>query len=136
MKLADRTKAFGETLAFSLGVSAVVLSLASPAQAIQPLSAFIEASNDANTDLQISRSTNEQRDAEADRSTSALLPSFSAQGTYTRNQFEVAFPGQRARRNGHGRDLAAKSVGWEPHFERANHRHRRLGTPQGRARSK
>jgi outer membrane protein TolC len=79
-------------LALSLGVTTVVVSLASPAQAIQPLSAFIEASDDANTDLQITRSTNEQRDAEADRSTGALLPSFSAQGTYTRNQFEVAFP--------------------------------------------
>ncbi len=79
-------------MAFPLGVTAVVLSLASPARAIQPLSAFIQASNDANTDLQITRSTNEQRDAEADRSTNALLPSFTAQGTYTRNQFEVAFP--------------------------------------------
>ncbi len=92
MKLADRTKADGAALALSLGVTAVVLSLASPARAIQPLSAFIQASNDANTDLQITRSTNEQRDAEADRSSNALLPSFTAQGTYTRNQYEVAFP--------------------------------------------
>ena len=79
-------------LAFSLGMTAAVLSLAVPARAIQPLSAFIQASNEANTDLQITRSTSEQRDAEADRSSNALLPSFTAQGTYTRNQYEVAFP--------------------------------------------
>jgi outer membrane protein TolC len=39
-----------------------------------------------------SAATVAQRDAEADRATGALLPTLQAQGTYTRNQYEVAFP--------------------------------------------
>ncbi|HEY4103903.1 MAG TPA: TolC family protein [Polyangiaceae bacterium] len=70
----------------------VTMLCAAPARAIQPLALFVQASTEANADLQIARSTSIQRDAEADRSTGLLLPSFTAQGTYTRNQYEVAFP--------------------------------------------
>jgi outer membrane protein len=72
--------------------AAAVLLLGTPAHAIQPLAAFIDSANDANTDLQVARVTTEQRDAEAQRAGGALLPSFTAQGVYTRNQYEVSFP--------------------------------------------
>ena len=73
--------------------AAAVWLWVSPARAIQPLPAFLGAANEANPDLLIARSTGVQREAESDRSTGALLPSFTAQGTYTRNQYEVSFPG-------------------------------------------
>lgn len=69
-----------------------VLGYGGPARALQPLGEFIGAADRANPDLQAARATAEQRDAEADRASGALLPSLAAQGTYTRNQYEVAFP--------------------------------------------
>lgn len=73
-------------------VVAACLFVSPHAFAIQPLSAFLQAADEQNPDLAVARATVDQRDAEADRATGALLPSFTAQGTYTRNQYEVAFP--------------------------------------------
>jgi outer membrane protein TolC len=89
MKRAAAAPAF---VARSAAVAAAALLSAAPARAIQPLSAFLQSANEANTDLQIAVATGNQRDADVARATGALLPSFTAQGTYTRNQYEVSFP--------------------------------------------
>jgi outer membrane protein TolC len=59
------------------------------ASALQPLAVFVAgaANNPASRE---SRATLEQRDAEQSTATGHLLPSLSATGTYTRNQYEVA----------------------------------------------
>jgi outer membrane protein TolC len=62
------------------------------AHALQPLDAFLARSEVTNPDVRVSVATARQREAEADRATGALLPSVQAQGTYTRNQYEVSFP--------------------------------------------
>jgi outer membrane protein TolC len=62
------------------------------AHALQPLDAFLTRASDVNPDLRVSQAIAAQRAAEADRAAGSLLPSFQAQGTYTRNQYEVAFP--------------------------------------------
>ncbi|MDB4976694.1 MAG: outer rane efflux protein [Myxococcaceae bacterium] len=69
------------------------LSWSSAGHALQPLDAFVQNAHKTNPDLRVSAATNAQREAEADRATGALLPSVQAQGNYTRNQYEVAFPG-------------------------------------------
>ena len=98
---ADMTRPFTASRHIRAGRAALLMSGAvlgascswvSPARAIQPLPAFLGAADEANSDLLIARSTSVQRDAESDRSTGALLPSLTAQGTYTRNQYEVSFP--------------------------------------------
>jgi outer membrane protein TolC len=90
--LASTRAARAARAALLVGVAAATWSWASPARAIQPLPAFLGAANEANPDLLIACSTSAQREAESDRSTGTLLPSFTAQGTYTRNQYEVSFP--------------------------------------------
>lgn len=71
---------------------ATILGVAPRVEALQPLDVFLARAAEANPDVRISQATQAQRDAEADRATGSLLPSFQAQGTYTRNQYEVAFP--------------------------------------------
>jgi outer membrane protein TolC len=69
-----------------------VLGWSTTAHALQPLDAFVTSAQKTNPQLRASASLNEQRDAEADRATGALLPSLLAQGAYTRNQYEIEFP--------------------------------------------
>ncbi len=71
---------------------AVALTIERRAYALQPLDAFLKRAGETNPDVLAGDATAVQREAEADRATGALLPSFQAQGTYTRNQYEVAFP--------------------------------------------
>ncbi|MGC4089180.1 MAG: TolC family protein [Polyangiaceae bacterium] len=70
-------------LALGLGVSR-------PAQATQPLETFMAAARTHSFDARESAVTSEQRDAEADAALGALLPSVTARGSYTRNQYQVA----------------------------------------------
>lgn len=62
-----------------------------PAWALQPLSAFVEAAHRNNFDGREARLTTRQREADVGISRAALLPSLSARGTYTQNQYEVKF---------------------------------------------
>jgi outer membrane protein TolC len=74
------------------GASLLSLTVTHPAYALQPLDTFVARAMETNPELRAATATASQRDAEVDRATGALLPSFQAQGTYTRNQYEVAFP--------------------------------------------
>jgi outer membrane protein len=71
-------------------LSVFSLSVSRAANALQPLSVFVAgaANNPASREA---RATLEQRDAEQSTATGHLYPSLSATGTYTRNQYEVAF---------------------------------------------
>jgi outer membrane protein TolC len=66
---------------------------ARPAFALQPVTEFLEHARTYNPQNRAARATAVQRDAEVGVSTGSLLPSLSAQGTYTRNQYPVAFQG-------------------------------------------
>ncbi|MDB5216719.1 MAG: outer rane efflux protein [Myxococcaceae bacterium] len=66
-------------------------TVASPAYALQPLEAFIASSKQNNPDNKEASAIERQRDAQRDVATAAYLPSFTAQGVYTRNQYEAAF---------------------------------------------
>ncbi|MDB4987667.1 MAG: outer rane efflux protein [Myxococcaceae bacterium] len=87
---ASRRKRCGRVLALA---AATVCSLSVPARALQPLDVFVERAQKVNTDVRVSTALHQQRDAEADRATGSLLPSLQAQGNYTRNQYQVEFPG-------------------------------------------
>ena len=60
-----------------------------PAMALQPLSAFVAAAHQNNPDAVVADATLRQRDAEIDLSRARLLPSFTASGVYTHNEFEA-----------------------------------------------
>jgi outer membrane protein TolC len=62
----------------------------SVAQATQPLQDFLSAAKTKNYSLREQRATKEQRDWEQDAALGRILPSFTARGIYTRNQFEIA----------------------------------------------
>jgi outer membrane protein len=66
---------------------------ARPAFALQPVTEFLEHARTWNPQNRAAHATAVQRDEEVAVSTGSLLPSLSAQGTYTRNQYEVAPPG-------------------------------------------
>lgn len=67
----------------------VGLLAASPAWALQPLGDFLAKTESRNFDVREARATALQRDAEAKTALGRILPSFTARGTYTRNQYEV-----------------------------------------------
>jgi outer membrane protein TolC len=62
---------------------------ARPAFALQPVTEFLEHARTWNPQNRAARATAVQRDAEVAVSTGSLLPRLTAQGTYTRNQYEV-----------------------------------------------
>jgi outer membrane protein TolC len=66
-----------------------------PAFGLQPLSTFIQSSHKRNPDNLEAEANVRQSDARADAVTGALLPRLSAEGIYTRNQYEavVTLPG-------------------------------------------
>lgn len=77
------------------GGSVVVgLLSVSPAFALQPLNEFLAQAESHNFDVREARASAIQREGEAKTALGRILPSFSARGTYTRNQYEViaAFP--------------------------------------------
>lgn len=59
------------------------------ASALQPLSTFVEGAAATNPEAVIARANVRQREAEVDRERAGLLPSVSARGVYTRNQYPV-----------------------------------------------
>ena len=64
------------------------LLAASPALALQPLSTFVAGARRASTDDRIAALTAVQQDAEALAALGRVLPSATARGVYTRNEFE------------------------------------------------
>jgi outer membrane protein TolC len=58
--------------------------------ALQPLDTFVRAARRANHSNREAEATTTQRDAEAQVAKAGLYPVFTAAGTYTRNQYEVA----------------------------------------------
>src|SRR3954469_22277609 len=69
-------------------LAAALALAAAPAFALQPLSEFLKGARQANVDQAVAARTLEQQEAESMVSLGRTLPSFSARGTYTRNQFE------------------------------------------------
>jgi len=74
-----------------MALAASVLGAPSVAHALQPLDTFLEGARKTNPDNLEAAATERQRRAEADVATGRLLPSLSAQGTWTRNQEQVDF---------------------------------------------
>jgi len=69
-------------------LAAALALAAAPAFALQPHSEFLKGARQANVDQAVAARTLEQQEAESMVSLGRTLPSFSARGTYTRNQFE------------------------------------------------
>ncbi|MET0384558.1 MAG: TolC family protein [Polyangiales bacterium] len=59
--------------------------------ALQPLATFVAASKRHNPDNIEANATARQREAQRDVATAGYLPSFTAQGVYTHNQYEASF---------------------------------------------
>lgn len=80
-----------QKIALLAGAASLTLTVCPEAAlATQPLSAFLEKAESVNFDAREVRALIEQGEAEADAAFGRLLPSFTARGTYTRNQEEVA----------------------------------------------
>jgi outer membrane protein len=71
---------------------ASTLTFVSPALALQPVEQFLAHARTWNPSNRAARATVEQRDAEVGVNTGNLLPNFTASGTYTHNQYELALP--------------------------------------------
>lgn len=74
----------------SFGVIIGALLTATPAGATQPLEEFLARASKTSFDARDADVAKRQREAEADASLGRLLPSLSARGVYTRNQYEAA----------------------------------------------
>jgi len=74
---------------------AASLLWAGSARALQPIGDFVEGAESTHPELLEANAVREQRVAETKTATWRLLPTFTAAGSYTRNQiqFDVAFPG-------------------------------------------
>jgi outer membrane protein TolC len=81
-----------KTTLLSSGVLAVLAALtaARPVSALQPLSDFLSAAKTNNLDDREARELAEQRIGEAEQQWTKLLPTLTAQATYTRNQYEAS----------------------------------------------
>lgn len=77
-----------------LALAGLLTANASRAHALQPLEAFLRAAKRVNHDNREAAATTEQRQAESDVAKGRLYPAFSANGAYTRNQYEVSIPGE------------------------------------------
>jgi outer membrane protein TolC len=71
----------------------VPLGWAPPALALQPLEQFVKAARSHNPSNREAEANRAQAEAQAGESLGRALPGFSAAGSYTRNQREVAFGG-------------------------------------------
>jgi outer membrane protein TolC len=77
--------------ALVVGLAALALVTTSrTAHALQPLEDFLSAGRGYNPNNQEAEALVRQREAEADQSLGRVLPSITARGAYTRNQYEVA----------------------------------------------
>jgi len=70
---------------------ALVVLLPTSAHALQPLGEFLAASRGNNPDAKVAEATIHQREAEVDLTRARLLPSFTARGVFTHNQYEALF---------------------------------------------
>lgn len=77
-------------VASSVALVFALLLGSSAAHATESLEVFLEHAKNQSFDAREAQITARQRDAEADASLGKLLPAFTARGTYTRNQEEVA----------------------------------------------
>ncbi|HVE85349.1 MAG TPA: TolC family protein [Myxococcales bacterium] len=66
----------------------LALAVAGPAFALQPLGEFLQGARASNVDQAAAALTVTQQEGESMAALGRTLPSFSARGTYTRNQFE------------------------------------------------
>ena len=72
-------------------VGGLLLSLAAAkTQALQPIDKFLEGARRSHFDNREAAATTRQRSAESEVASQRLYPTFSATGSYTRNQYEVA----------------------------------------------
>jgi len=78
------SRCFKMVLCGALGLSS------GTAHALQPIEVFYDGARTRNFDAREQLATSEQRDWEADAALGRLLPSFTARGTYQRNQYETA----------------------------------------------
>lgn len=83
-----------KNLLLSLGSITLALALATPsiAGATQPLEEFITGAKGHAYDAREQGAAKDQRDWEKAAALGRLLPSFTARGVYTRNQYRVAIP--------------------------------------------
>jgi outer membrane protein len=75
---------------WAVSVALVLLGQQRPAAATQPLGVFLEHAEQQSFDARESRALEQQRGAEADGALGRLLPSLTARGVYTHNQYEAA----------------------------------------------
>jgi outer membrane protein TolC len=73
-----------------LALAGLLGATTSRAHALQPLEAFLRAAKRVNHDNREASATTQQREAEVDVAEGRLYPAFNANGSYTRNQYEVA----------------------------------------------
>jgi outer membrane protein len=66
----------------------LLVGAAAPAAALQPLQSFVAGARNASSDQRIARLRAVEAEAEALRALGGALPSLSARGVYTRNEFE------------------------------------------------
>ncbi len=80
-------------------LASLVLLTTGNAAATQPLESFLERAKTHSFDAREASATERQRLSEADAAVGRLVPSFSARGVYTRNQYEAAvqLPGTATR---------------------------------------
>jgi outer membrane protein TolC len=74
-----------------LALAGLLGANASHVHALQPLEAFLRAAKRVNHDNREAAATTDQRKAEIDVAEGRLYPAFTANGSYTRNQYEVSF---------------------------------------------
>src|SRR5512132_1597952 len=84
--------ALGRRLGIVLAGATAGLAVSAPASALQPIGTFLERADAQNPDNREVLATVAQRNAEAQTAFRRLLPSFTARGTYTHNQYEASFP--------------------------------------------
>ena len=68
------------------------MSVSGPALATQPLSTFLEGARSKGFDAREQNAVAEQREWEREAALGRLLPSLTARGIYTRNQYEAVIP--------------------------------------------
>ncbi|HEY0469429.1 MAG TPA: TolC family protein [Polyangiaceae bacterium] len=76
-----------------MAATATLLFVSGQAHATQPLETFLEAARTTNYDVREQIATVEQRNWEKESVLGRLLPSASARGVYTRNQYAAVIPG-------------------------------------------
>jgi len=67
------------------------LAVRADAEGLQPLETFIASANRQNPDNHVAEASADQAAAQRDAARASYLPTLSAQGVYTRNQFETVF---------------------------------------------